>query len=105
MTQYVLGYVTAASLKEAKKIGKALVTEKLAACVNIIKGMESIYQWEGKIESGHEIVLILKSRAPLKPRITKRIKELHSYTCPCIVFLPINSGNPQFLKWIHQETI
>lgn len=97
-------YVTAASPEEARKIGRALVEERLAACVNILDKMSSLYWWEGKIDEGREAVLIAKTRSDLVAAVTDRVKALHSYTCPCVVSLPITQGNPDFLAWIERET-
>ncbi len=97
-------YVTAPSPEEARKIGRALVEERLAACVNIFDTMTSLYWWEGKIDEGHEAVLVAKTRADLVAAVTDRIKALHSYACPCVVALPITQGNPDFLAWIERET-
>lgn len=97
-------YITTSTLEEARRIGRQLVEERLAACVNIIPGMTSFYWWQGKIEEGNETVLIAKTRAELVARLTERVKALHSYTVPCVVALPILGGNPGFLQWIVDET-
>jgi periplasmic divalent cation tolerance protein len=97
-------YVTTAKLDEAWRIGELLVTERLAACANVLQGMQSCYWWEGKLERGNECVLILKTRAALVEPATARIRELHSYTVPCVVALPIVGGNPDFLAWIDAST-
>lgn len=97
-------YITAASPEEARKIGRALVEERLAACVNIIDSMTSLYWWEGKIDEGRETVLIAKTREDLVAAVSDRVKALHSYSCPCVVSLPITQGNPDFLAWIERET-
>ena len=97
-------YMTAGSKDEAGAIGKALVELKLAACVNIIDGMRSIYSWEGKIQEDAEVILIAKTREALVPELTEKVKELHSYDCPCIVSLPVSGGNKAFLDWI-AETV
>lgn len=97
-------YVTAASREEAFAIGRALVEDRLAACANVMPGMTSLYWWDGKIEEGSEVVLILKTRANLTDRATARIRALHSYSCPCVVVLPIEGGNPDYLDWLRQET-
>ena len=96
-------YMTAGSTAEAKKIGKALVESQLAACVNILDGMQSIYRWEGKIQQDSEVVLIAKTTASLLPQLIEKVKSLHSYDCPCIVSLPISGGYPPFLDWIQSE--
>lgn len=97
-------YVTAASREEALAIGRALVEERLAACANVLPGMTSLYWWDGKIVEGSEAVLILKTRAELTDRATARIQTLHSYSCPCVVVLPVEGGNPDYLDWLRQET-
>lgn len=97
-------YITAGSRDEAKKIGRALVEARLAACANVIDGMESVYWWQGKLTEDREAVLIVKTRADLVAAVTARVKALHSYTVPCVVALPILDGNPDYLDWIGQET-
>ena len=97
-------YITASSKKEARCLGKLLVENRLAACVNIIDGMKSLYWWKGKIEEGNETVVIAKTRKSLVRKLIKAVKAAHSYTCPCIVELPIESGYPPFLDWIRNET-
>lgn len=99
-----LVYMTAETPEEAQEIGRALVEGRLAACVNIIEGMTSLYWWEGAVEKGAETVLIAKTRDDLVGRLTDRVKELHSYDCPCVVAVPIKAGNPDFLSWIEAET-
>ena len=102
--EYCLLYMTAGSAAEARRIGAALVDEHLAACVNIIDGMTSIYRWEGAVRNDSETVLIAKTRRDLVDDVVTRVKALHSYTCPCVVALPIVAGNPAFLDWIGAET-
>ncbi|MDA0366882.1 MAG: divalent-cation tolerance protein CutA [Proteobacteria bacterium] len=97
-------YVTATDRVEAVAIGRALVSERLAACANVIDPVASIYWWEGAVHEGAEAVLVLKSRADLIAPLTERIKALHSYDCPCVVALPIDAGNPAYLDWIVAET-
>ena len=99
-----LVYMTAGSLEEARNIGKALVSERLAACVNIIDHMNSFYWWEGELQEDKEVIIIAKTREELVPELTEKVKTLHSYECPCVVSLPILDGNPDFLKWIGDET-
>ena len=97
-------YMTTASADEARRIGRALVEERLAACANIIPGMTSFYWWQGKVDEGQETVLIAKTEQGLVETLTARVKALHSYTVPCVVALPILGGNPDFLRWITDET-
>jgi len=97
-------YITASSVEEAEIIGRNLVSRKLAACVNIVEGMKSIYHWENKIETDEEVVLIAKTKQALIDELTENVKALHSYKCPCVVALQITGGNPDFLKWVANET-
>lgn len=104
MSDRRLVYITTDDEEEARRIGRALVDERLAACTNALPGMRSCYRWQDRIEEGHECVLIAKTRAPLVDRLVARVRELHSYTVPCVVSLPIEDGNPAFLAWIGAET-
>jgi periplasmic divalent cation tolerance protein len=97
-------YITAKDRAQARRIGGAVVREKLAACANVIDGMESIYFWEGKLCDEKEAVVIVKTTGPRLKALVKRVKKLHSYKVPCIVALPVIDGNPDFLKWIAAET-
>lgn len=96
-------YVTAPSHSEAERIAETVVNERLAACANILNGVTSIFHWEGQLCREDEAVLILKTADEKTAALTARIKELHSYECPCIVVLPIEGGNPAFLEWIQRE--
>jgi periplasmic divalent cation tolerance protein len=97
-------YITAKDTEQARNIGRVLVEERLAACVNITGPIRSIYRWEGAVCEDGECVLIAKTRQPLLTPLIGRVKELHTYTCPCIVAFPITGGNNDFLKWIAAET-
>jgi periplasmic divalent cation tolerance protein len=105
MTKFCFTYVTTKDKAEAVKIGKALVEEKLAACVNILEGMTSIYFWEGKLNQEQECVLIVKTKALLIDKVIKQVKKLHSYSNPCVVSLPIENGSSNYLKWLSGNTI
>lgn len=96
-------YVTASSRDEALKIGRACVEARLAACANVFGGATSVYWWQGRLVEEGEAILVMKSRAPLIDALTSRVKDLHSYTVPCVVALPIVAGNPAYLAWIAQE--
>jgi len=96
--------VTAADAEEARRIGRQVVEERLAACANILPGATSIFRWQGKLEEASEAVLILKTtEEKLAPAIA-RVKSLHSYECPCIEALPVVEGNRDFLEWVVRET-
>lgn len=102
---YLFAYITAADAAEAEKIGRVLVENSLAACVNVFSGMQSMYMWKGQVEKTREKVVIAKTTEQLKDRLLKQVKAVHSYECPCVLFLPVQGGNPEFLQWIDQETI
>jgi periplasmic divalent cation tolerance protein len=96
--------ITASSEDEAAKIARALVDDRLAGCVNIIKNIRSIYSWEGKIEDGPEILMIVKTQKTLFDSLMKKVKELHSYTVPEIIALPILEGSEDYLRWLREVT-
>ncbi len=95
-------YITTKNRDEALKIASAIVEEKLAACANIIDGMESVYHWKDKIETGKECVLILKTTYSNVSRLTRRVKELHSYEVPCVISINLaeQEGNEEYLDWM-----
>jgi periplasmic divalent cation tolerance protein len=97
-------YVTAPDGAEAEIIGRTIVAERLAASVNVIPGMRTFYWWQGKLESGTEAVLLLKTRRELAERAIARLRALHPYECPCALVLPVESGNPAYLDWVAAET-
>jgi len=99
-----LVYVTTPSVMEAKKIGRTLVENRLAACVNILNTIESLFWWEGEVQEAREAAFIAKTTEILVPELIAAVKKHHSYDCPCIVTLDIEAGNPDFLKWIADET-
>jgi periplasmic divalent cation tolerance protein len=100
----LFAYITCPDLEDARRIGKILIAERLAACVNILPKMESHYWWNGKIESDQEAVLIAKTRADAREALQARVIDLHPYEVPCVVFLPVEGGNPDYLDWITRET-
>jgi periplasmic divalent cation tolerance protein len=97
-------YVTTADKKEAMKIGEKLVSLRLAACVNVFDSITSFYRWEGKEEKTEEAVLLVKTREKLLGEIKKTIKELHSYSCPCIEAIPVIDVSEDYANWIISET-
>jgi periplasmic divalent cation tolerance protein len=96
-------YITAGSEEEAAGIGKTLIEERLAACINILP-VRSVYRWEGSIEDEVEVAAFIKTRDSLAEKVIDRVKSLHSYEVPCIVVLPIKQGNPDYLQWIEEST-
>lgn len=89
----------------ANAIALALVEERLAACVNILPRVQSVYRWQGAIESATEIPLLIKSTASAYPALEKRLAELHPYELPEIVALPVGQGLPAYLNWLAEETV
>ncbi len=96
-------YITTSSREEALLIGEHLVEEDLAACVNVINGIFSMYRWKGKVEKAEEAAMIVKTVQSLVGPLIDRVKDLHSYDCPCIVSLPVDGGNQEFLSWIENQ--
>lgn len=96
-------YMTAGSMAEARRIAKTLVSGRLAACVNILGAMESVYSWQGKVRKGREVALVAKTVTGRRSELVRTVRSLHSYECPCIVCLPVNGGNPEFLRWIRES--
>jgi len=98
-------YITASSREEAVKISRVLLEERLIACANIFDPVTSLYWWKGEIRKDAEALLIAKTKESLVDQLIERVKALHSYECPCIVSFPLAKGNPDFLKWISEETL
>jgi len=103
MEDYIIVFVTAASIEDGEKIGNALVEEKLAACTNIIKGLTSIYTWKKKLCKDEEVLLLIKTRIEKFDKLAKRVKELHSYDVPEIIALPIVNGSKDYLNWVDES--
>jgi periplasmic divalent cation tolerance protein len=97
-------FITASSQDEAVKIAKGLIETRLAGCVNIIKEIRSVYRWEGKIEDEAEVLMIAKTQKHIFDSLVKKVKELHSYTVPEIIALPIVEGSEDYLKWLKDVT-
>jgi len=96
----IIIFITASSFAEAQKISEGLLKEKLIACANITREVKSFFWWEGKLDNAEEVLLILKSRRKLLPKIIKTVKSLHSYQVPEIIALPIIGGNKDYLQWV-----
>ena len=97
-------YTTYPSIVEAEKAGGALVERRLCACVNILPGMVSFYWWQGKVERGEEVVMIIKTRASLIEAVRTAVREMHSYTTPAFLVLPIERVDPDYEAWLMAET-
>lgn len=95
--------VTASNKKEAICIAQALIKDKLAACVNIVGKVESLFWWKGKVNRANEVLLVIKSRKNMLNKIIKRVKGLHSYDCPEVIALPIIGGYKNYLDWIDES--
>jgi periplasmic divalent cation tolerance protein len=104
MERAVFVYTTYSSLVEAERAGRILVERRLCACVNILPGMVSYYWWQGAIERGDEVVMIIKTRAALADAVGAAVKEMHSYTTPAVLVVPIDSVDADYHAWIMRET-
>ncbi|HZQ67277.1 MAG TPA: divalent-cation tolerance protein CutA [Terriglobales bacterium] len=100
MTDARIVLSTAGSREEAEKIGNALVERRLAACVNIVPQVRSIYRWEGKVEQADEVLLIIKTSSARFAGVRDAIRELHSYDLPECVCLAVEDGSKEYLSWI-----
>jgi periplasmic divalent cation tolerance protein len=96
--------MTFKDVAEARTIGRALVEEKLAACVNILGNIESIYEWQDELCNETEVAMIAKSTGKQVPALIERVSAMHSYDCPCIVTMVITGGYDPYLDWIGQQT-
>lgn len=103
-TEYCVVFMTCSSEEEAAKIAGALVVEKLAACVNIIPRIRSIYSWKGKIEDDAETMMIAKTRTANFDALKAAVAALHSYDTPEIIMLPLQGGSEKYLAWLAENT-
>ncbi|ONL94394.1 Protein CutA chloroplastic [Zea mays] len=100
----IVVYVTVPNREAGKKLSQSIISEKLAACVNIVPGIESVYWWEGKVQSDAEELLIIKTRESLLDALTAHVKANHEYDVPEVIALPITGGNTKYLEWIKNST-
>ncbi|MEK7850734.1 MAG: divalent-cation tolerance protein CutA [Deltaproteobacteria bacterium] len=105
MSGHIVVLITVSSPEEGEKIAKALLEKRVAACVNIIPGIRSIYRWQGKICDDRELLLMAKTTGVLFERVEKEVKSLHSYKVPEIIALPIIEGSDDYLSWIDENTV
>lgn len=103
MKAYLL-YITCADEAEAKHIGRTVVSKRLAACANVLGSSTSIYWWEGQLEEGKEVILLLKTVEDRLEALIDRVAQLHSYEVPCVEAFPIAQGHVPFLDWLEAET-
>jgi periplasmic divalent cation tolerance protein len=104
MEQPLLVYTTFPDEETALSVGRELVAEKLAACVNVLPGMKSVYAWKGQIERSAEAVAIVKTRVGLRDQVREALKARHPYETPIILFLEVSGGHPATLDWLFGET-
>ncbi len=102
MTNKRLVLTTASSPEESKKIARALVESRLAACVNILPKIESVYRWEGKVEDAQECLLLIKTTSEALPAVGEAVRRLHSYDVPECIALAVEEGSETYLKWIDE---
>jgi len=103
MTEFIVVYVTAGSAEEADRLAQSLVGERLAACVNRVKSIQSVYRWQGEVEQSDEELLIIKTHKELFPALEARVRELHSYSVPEIIALPVIAGSADYLGWLRAQ--
>ena len=97
-------FVTAGSEKQAVEIARTLVTERLAACVNIVGPIRSIYRWRDEVKDDHEYLLIIKTRALLYMKVETRVREMHTYDVPEVLALNADRGSPPYIQWMLDST-
>jgi periplasmic divalent cation tolerance protein len=100
----IVVFITASGEDESVKIARSLVEARLAGCVNIIKNIRSVYRWEETVEDEPEVLMVAKTRKTLFHELMKKVQELHSYTVPEIIALPIVDGSEDYLKWLRDVT-
>jgi periplasmic divalent cation tolerance protein len=103
MTEERVVLVTAGSREEAERLAEALVGERLAACVNIVGPIRSIYRWQGEVCRDDEQLLLIKTTRPCCEALERRVRELHSYDVPEVIVLPIESGSSPYLAWLREQ--
>src|SRR6266436_8858389 len=101
--QYRVVLVTCGSIAEARKIGRNVVEQKLAACANIVRGVESIYRWKGKVERAREVLVVMKTTVRRLRELEREVNRVHSYNVPEFIVLPIVAGSREYLKWVKEN--
>ena len=103
-SESIVVYITSPGEEEAAHLAHALVQAKLAACVNMISNVRSIYSWQGTIEDDRELLMIIKTQRHLFERLAAKVREIHSYDVPEIIAVPIIEGSPDYLRWLQEST-
>ena len=103
MTDAVVGFVTCSSKSEARKIARAILRKKLAACVNILAGVESHYWWQGKLEQARECLLLIKTTRSKRQFVIRTVRAVHSYDLPEMIFVNVTDGERKYLEWIRKS--
>jgi periplasmic divalent cation tolerance protein len=103
MQEFIVVFVTVGSPAEGERLARALVEERLAACVNRVPNIQSVYRWEGKVEQSGEELLVIKTRRELFTALENRVLKLHSYSVPEIIALPVIEGNAAYLRWLEEQ--
>jgi periplasmic divalent cation tolerance protein len=104
MSEFVFIYSTFPDETSARRVAEALVSAKLAACVNISATMTSVYGWQGKLETGPEVAAFIKTRRALVDEAVALARPMHPYSVPCFLILPIEGGNEDYLAWAREQT-
>lgn len=105
MNGFIVVLVTVGSPNEGDQLSRALVEERLAACVNRIGPVQSVYRWQGQVKQNEEELLVIKTKGELFDRLKQRVQELHSYSVPEIIALPILEGSESYLKWLGDQLL
>lgn len=103
-TDLIMVFITAKDMEEAKSLSDGLIGSNLAACVNIVESVTSVFKWEGKVSKNKEVLCIAKSRSELFPQIEKKVKEIHSYEMPEIIAVPVVAGSKEYVEWVENMT-
>jgi periplasmic divalent cation tolerance protein len=103
MTDKIVVFSTCETAKDAERIARGLVEKRLAACVNIVPGLRSVYRWKGEIQADSEVMLVIKSSRALFDDLRAEIEKLHSYEAPEVIATPIVDGSEQYLEWMERE--
>ncbi len=103
MSEAIVVLVTLPSMEEAQSLGRTLVEERLVACANLLPPIRSIYRWEGEVQEGNEVLVLLKSTTARFEALRARVVELHPYACPEVIALPVQQGHEPYLRWIDES--